>query len=257
MVTADGTTVPYVAAVPSAPADRLTARVPVRSATQADEIVERIRATFARRPEAVAALAAEDAAVAKLVELYPAVVPVLVTDPFHALIRSISAQQVNLRWAATVRRRLGERYGHRHEIGDTYVYALDPNRLAAATLEELRAIQLTTAKSRSVIAVAEAATTGYLDRDRLATMDDATLIAHLTALPGIGLWSAEWFVARTLGRPRVVAGDLGVRKAIGRMYRPNTLPSEQDVRQMTAQWGDAATFVQNLALYDLAVRPGP
>lgn len=87
-------------------------------------------------------------------------------------------------------------------------------------------------------------------------MNDEQLIAHLTRLPGIGRWSAEWFLARTLGRPPVVAGDLGVRKAIGRLYDAG-MPSETETRLLTAHWGAAATLAQALALHDLAISPGP
>ena len=83
-------------------------------------------------------------------------------------------------------------------------------------------------------------------------MPDEDLIAHLTQIRGIGRWSAEWFLARTLGRPRVVAGDLGVRKAVGRMYLGGAMPSEDEVRRLTAHWGASATHVQALALHDLA-----
>jgi len=72
---------------------------------------------------------------------------------------------------------------------------------------------------------------------------------------GIGRWSAEWFLARTLGRPRVVAGDLGVRKAVGRLYGAPATPSELEVRRLTAHWGAAATHAQALCLHDLAERP--
>ncbi len=217
-----------------------------------DEIERAIRATFVVEQPGLERLAAADPAVARLARLYPAIIPVLVPDPFTALIRSISAQQVNLAWASTIRRRLAEGYGTRHEVGDAYVYSLEPGPLGAASVEELRALQLTTAKSISVIDSARAAQAGELDADRLAALDDEDLIAHLTGLRGIGRWSAEWFLARTLGRPRVVAGDLGVRKAVGRLYATPTLPSEDDVRRLTGHWGDAATVVQALALYDLA-----
>jgi DNA-3-methyladenine glycosylase II len=172
-----------------------------------------------------------------------------------ALVRSISAQQVNLRWAATVRRRIAERYGTRHGVGNSYAYSLQAAPLAAATVEELRALQLTTAKSRSVIAVGEAAVAGELELNDLEGLTDEALVAHLTSIRGIGRWSAEWFLARTLGRPRVVAGDLGVRKAVARMYRTAVLPSEDEVRRLTAHWADAATHVQALALHSLAGTP--
>jgi len=214
-------------------------------------IADAVRATFVTTPGAVASLAESDAAVDRLVRLYPGIVPVLYVDPLAALVRSISAQQVNLRWAATVRRRIAERYGTRHEVGGTFVYSLHPEPLAAATVDELFALQLTRAKARSVIAVGEAGAAGALRYDTLAAMSDDELIAHLTQIRGIGRWSAEWFLARTLGRPRVVAGDLGVRKAVGRMYLDGAMPSEDDVRRLTAHWGEAATHVQALALHDL------
>lgn len=220
------------------------------------EIATLIRATFIATPDGLDLLAARDEPVRLLAERYRGIVPVLIPDPFAALIRSISAQQVNLRWASTIRRRLAERYGTRHDIDGTYVYSHNAESLAGATIEELRGLQLTNAKSRSVIAVAQAAARGDMSAGELATLDDEALITRLTQLPGIGRWSAEWFLARTLGRPRVVAGDLGVRKAVARVYGLATMPSEQQVRELTAHWGAAATFVQSLALHDLAVAAG-
>jgi len=222
-----------------------------------DAVADAVRATLLTDRSALSFLATADPAVADLARRYPGVVPVLYTDPFTALIRSISAQQVNLRWAATIRARLAERYGTRHEVGDWQVWSLHPEPLAAATVEELRGVQLTTAKSRSVIAVAQAAVAGELHAADLRALDDEALIDHLTRIKGIGRWSAEWFVARTLGRPRVVGGDLGVRKAVGRLYGTPEIPSELETRRLTEHWGAAATHAQALALHDLAVRPGP
>jgi DNA-3-methyladenine glycosylase II len=70
-------------------------------------------------------------------------------------------------------------------------------------------------------------------------------------LRGIGEWSAEWTLARGLGRPRVVAGDLGVRKAVGKAYLDGRMPSPLEVRKLTAHWGQAATAAQALLLEDL------
>ena len=235
------------------PVLRLT--VPAAAQQDAAAIADAVRAMFVALPAELQGLAAADERVARLVSAYPGIVPVLVPDPFSALIRSISAQQVNLPWAATIRRRLADRYGKRHEIAGTYVYSLHARPLSRATVEELRALQLTTAKARSVIAVAEAGVAGDLEPRDLAALDDDGVIIHLTRLRGIGRWSAEWFLARTLGRSRVVAGDLGVRKAVGRMYQPGALPSEDEVRRLTAHWGAAATVVQALALHDLAGTP--
>lgn len=234
--------------------DRPVLRVlmPAGARQSAAAVVDAVSQTFVPVPAELAALAAADERVARLAKAHPGIVPVLVTDAFTALIRSISAQQVNLTWAATIRRRLAERYGTRHEIAGTYAYSLHAEPLSRATVEELRALQLTTAKARSVIAVAEAGVAGELKGHDLAALGDEELITYLTRLRGIGRWSAEWFLARTLGRPRVVAGDLGVRKAVGHLYETGPLPSEDEVRRLTAHWGASATIVQALALHDLA-----
>jgi DNA-3-methyladenine glycosylase II len=249
--------VPYLAR-PVGSLDRPSLEVEIGGSVHQPAAAAAIAATIEPDPAAVRALgelAAEDAAVRALIEHHPGVRPVLFADPFTALVRSISAQQVNLHWAAAVRRRLAVTFGRRHPIAGESVYSLDAGRLAGASVDELRALQLTTAKSAAVVACARAAVEGRLERDELSRLEDEELVVRLTELPGIGRWSAEWFLARTLGRPRVVAGDLGVRKAVGRMYVGGSLPDEAHVRRLTTHWGAAASLVQALALHDLAEAP--
>ena len=232
-----------------APAVEVTA--PVADAELVESVV---RDSFVTWHDALADLRERDPVIARVDEAHRGVRPVIHRDPLTALIRSISAQQVNLRWASEIRRRLAERFGTELWIDGEVVASLDAARLAAASVEELRELQLTTAKSRSVIAVAGAAHQGLLERDDLAALDDDALTARLVALPGIGPWSADWYLARTLGRPRVVAGDLGVRKAVGLAYLDGRLPSETEVRSLTAHWGAAAGVAQQLLLHDLVAR---
>jgi len=171
------------------------------------------------------------------------------TDLLIALVRCISAQQVNLRWAATVRQRLAERFGRRHEVGGQIVYSLDPERLSRLTIADVRALQFTTRKAEYVINVALAMVHDGLAIERLREMSDDEVIATITAVRGLGLWSAEWILARTLGRPRVSAGDLGVRKAVGKAYFDGRMPSPDEVRQATADWGSVAALAQELLLH--------
>ncbi|HUG48064.1 MAG TPA: hypothetical protein VMP67_06590 [Candidatus Limnocylindria bacterium] len=237
---------------PELPALHVTAAAGASS--QQDALRREIETSLAGDVAALAALAAEDPAIGALARRYPGLRPVLLRDPFTALVRSISAQQVNLRWAAEVRRRICRRFGHRHELEGESAHSLDARILASAAEPELRALGLTGAKSRSVLACARAASEGRLELAKLAALDDEEVSARLTALPGIGRWSADWFLVRTLGRPRVVGGDLGVRKAVGRLYGAGALPGEAEVRRLTAHWGVAAAMAQVVALHDLAVR---
>ncbi|HJU09397.1 MAG TPA: hypothetical protein VJ728_00900 [Candidatus Binataceae bacterium] len=175
--------------------------------------------------------------------------PVLWDDLLTALVRCISAQQVNLKWAATVRRRLAEMFGRVHTVGQHTVYTLDAERLAALQISDIRRLQFTTRKAEYVINVARAMACGDLNLTTLAALPDHQVIASLTAIRGLGLWTAEWVLARTLGRPRVSAGDLGVRKAVGIAYFGGAMATPEEVRLATAHWGRAAALAQGLLLH--------
>jgi len=224
---------------------------------------------FPTAPEALAELAAADPVVARIAARFPGIGPVLQPDLLTAVVRAISAQQITLRFAAVLRGRLARRYGHRHQVQvpsplsdpagplDGEVWSLDPARLAGAEVADLRELQFSNAKTVAVIAFAGAVASGRLDLDELAASQDEVVVERLVAFPGIGRWTAEWLLARTLGRPRVVAGDLGVRKAVGAAYLDGRLPSEAEVRAVTAHWGPAAGVAQQLLLHWLSTEaPG-
>jgi DNA-3-methyladenine glycosylase II len=201
--------------------------------------------------DALERLIERDPAIERMKAAYPGIRPIVQTDGVAAIVRSISAQQVNLAWAATTRRRLAELVGEKHTFGPFEVYSLPVGRLAEASAAQLRALQFTTRKAEYIVDVARRIVTGALDLEALADMPDEEVVARLTTVRGIGRWTAEWYLARTLGRPVVVAGDLGVRKAVGAAYLEGTTPSEQQVRELTAHWGAAACVAQELALYAL------
>jgi DNA-3-methyladenine glycosylase II len=229
---------------------------------------------FPTAPGALAELAAADPVVARIAARFPGIGPVLQPDLLTAVVRAISAQQITLRFAAVLRARLARRYGHRHQLQvpplpvgpgpgdppgplDGEVWSLDPSRLAGAEVADLRELQFSNSKAVAVIAFAGAVASGRLDLEELAASEDEAVVERLVAFPGIGRWTAEWLLARTLGRPRVVAGDLGVRKAVGAAYLDGRMPSEAEVRAVTAHWGAAAGVAQQLLLHWLSTEaPG-
>ncbi|CAN5817942.1 hypothetical protein BH24CHL6_BH24CHL6_01680 [soil metagenome] len=136
---------------------RLYVTAELTASAEEQELAQAIRSCFVTDPEGLAELARRDSAVARLAQQYPGLAAVLVPDPLTALVRSVSAQQVNLRWAAEVRRRIAHGFGRRHAIEGEAVFSIDAQALASATEGDLRALQLTGAKARSVIACARAA----------------------------------------------------------------------------------------------------
>lgn len=179
--------------------------------------------------------------------------PPLVADPFESLVTSITAQQVNLRWATTTRRRLVERFGTLHTIDGVSVWAFPPPAvLAGASPQELRDMQFTMRKSEYIVGVAAAAHDGHLED--LRTMSTEAVLTRLTDLHGIGRWSADWLLARCLGRGEIIAaGDLGVRKAVSWfLLGQEELASEADVRRAVAGWGLGTNWATHLLLERLA-----
>jgi DNA-3-methyladenine glycosylase II len=244
--------IPFVARATRAP-EGPAFSVAVDNATHVEPVGRAVIGTFTRASNDFDRLVQEDPVVARLDARFPGIRQIRQLDLFTALIRCISAQQVNLRWAVTTRRRLAQTFGHRHVIDGEVVYALDPERIARVDPAQIRALQFTTSKSLSIVATAQALTaTTDLELDRLSVLEDDEIIQRLIEIRGIGRWSADWVLARTLGRPRVVAGDLGVRKAVGLAYLSTPLPSESEVRAATAHWGDSASTAQALLLHALA-----
>jgi DNA-3-methyladenine glycosylase II len=225
--------------------------VTVEEPRHLDATAHAVRSTFfaTTPPAALDELSSRDPVIAAADRLLPGVRPVLHPDVLTALVRSVSAQQINLRFAAVVRRRLAERYGRRHTVDGHTVYSLDPETLAAASAADLRALQFTTRKAEYIIGAASTVRGGSLDTSRLQRLTDEQFVAELVTLDGVGRWTAEWLLARTLGRPVVVAGDLGVRKAVGHAYCDGAMPTEKEVRELTAHWGEAAGVAQQLLLH--------
>ena len=231
--------------------NRPIVRVTVEDCGYAEPVASAVRATFVAPARQFSALRRADSLVARLAARYLGFRPVLQLDLLGALVRCISAQQVNLRWAAETRRRLAERFGNRHTVANATVYSLNAERLSNTTVAEIRALQFTNRKAEYIIAVAQAVASHRVSLERLSTLGDDEVIADLVELRGIGAWTAEWILARSMGRPRVVAGDLGVRKAVGIAYAGGALPSVDEVRTLTAHWGRGATHAQALLLHSL------
>jgi DNA-3-methyladenine glycosylase II len=152
--------------------------------------------------------------------------PTLNPQPFEALVVAITTQQISLRAAAAIRGNLVRRYGERHDVAWEF-----PSR---ERVKELRPRHFTPlgfsrAKAEYVLELAHS----DLDLDRLALLDDDEVIAAITSIRGLGRWTADWYLARHLARPRAwPAGDLGVRKAVSTFYAAGRPLTIEEVRRM-------------------------
>ena len=164
--------------------------------------------------------------------------PPLLADPFEMLVTSVTAQQISLRAACIIRGGVVMRFGRRVEHDGVEWWAFPKQADVAG--QPLEGLKLSRSKIRTIGALAEADLTG------LDALGDEAVIARLTELPGIGRWTAEWFLARCLGRPSVVAaGDLGVRKAVAQWFSDDPIWPEPRVREAMEPFGHTT----NLAVH--------
>jgi DNA-3-methyladenine glycosylase II len=156
--------------------------------------------------------------------------PPLAPNPFEMLVGAISAQQISLRAAFAVRNRFVERFGVRGELA--YAFPA-PERIAEVIPDELRTLGFSLRKAEYVLALARS----DLDYGELAAMPDEEVKARLVQLPGIGDWTADWFLARHLGRPRAwPAGDLALRKVVSAFYGDGRPLTTEEVREIGSRF---------------------
>ena len=155
----------------------------------------------------------------------------------HAtLMRTIVGQQVSVKAADAMWRKLTEVVG----------VEADPERIARASDEELRAAGMSRQKSGYLRSLADEVTSGRLDFDHLPE-DDEEAIAKLVQVKGIGRWSAEIYLLFAEGRGDIwPAGDLAVQIEVGRILGHDSRPSEKLTRELAEPWrpyrGAAAIF---------------
>jgi DNA-3-methyladenine glycosylase II len=168
---------------------------------------------------------------------------------FEALVTSISAQQVNLAFATLTRSRLVKRFGQAMTLDGRSFYAFPtPESLAEASLQELRDMQFSWRKAEYIINLAQLVALGELRLEEFPQLPNEAVIERIVLVKGLGRWTADWLLARGLRRGDVVAaGDLGVRKAVGKFYFNGQPPSIEEVRTYAARWG----AFQNLTVHYL------
>lgn len=151
------------------------------------------------------------------------------SDHYGALVRSIVGQQLSTSAARAIYARLTARYGGRTP-SPAEVLADDPERLRAAA-------GLSRAKVSFLRSLAEHVDSGALELERLGELDDEQVIDELTAVRGIGPWSAHMFLMFHLRRPDVLpVGDLGIRRAVMLRYELGELPAAARLLQIAQPW---------------------
>ena len=149
------------------------------------------------------------------------------TDPFHALLHAIIAQQLSTKAARTIEGRFSA------------LFAGNPTPAAVSRVsdEQLRAVGFSGQKVRYVRDLCGRILDRSLQLHALDAMTDDDVIQALTSVKGIGRWTAEMFLMFRLHRPDVLpVGDLGIVKAVQRAYKLRTLPSPERLTKIGETW---------------------
>ena len=155
-------------------------------------------------------------------------------EVFTALAHNLVSQQISNAAAATVWRRLSERFGD-----------ITPSRLMETALMDVQACGIPRRKAEWLHHLGSQVASGALDLSALRTLPDATVIQTLSALPGVGVWTAEMLLVFALGRPDVVSGgDQAIRRGMMRLYGLETLSKAQfaHYRERYRPYGTVASF---------------
>lgn len=148
-------------------------------------------------------------------------------DPFTSLVRSIMGQQLSVKAAATIYGRLVERSGG----------TLSPENLTSIPDEDYRACGVSRQKLGYVRDLTRHFNESPETFARLQELPDAEVIAALTAVKGIGVWTAQMFMMFTLHRPDVFApDDVGLQNAMKRWYHWDEVPNKKALEAKAADW---------------------
>ncbi len=146
---------------------------------------------------------------------------------FATLVRSIVYQQLSGKVAIVIFNRLVEAAGS----------PLTPARILKLTPAKLRAIGLSRQKSSYILDLARHTKAGSIAFENIHDLTDDAVIEHLTAVKGIGVWTAHMFLIFALRRNDVLPiGDLGIRMAIRKAYDLAELPKPAEIEALAQAW---------------------
>jgi DNA-3-methyladenine glycosylase II len=146
---------------------------------------------------------------------------------FCSVAEAIVYQQLNGKAAETIFKRFAALAGE----------PLAPEGILKLSDEQLRGVGLSKQKSAYLKDLARKTAEGVLDFSKLPELPDEDVIAHLTQVKGIGVWTAHMFLIFSLRRLNVLpTGDYGVQMALKRHYRKRKLPKPKDMEKIARAW---------------------
>ncbi len=179
-------------------------------------------------------LAASDEMLAEFAPGFRGFRPPRLPSVFEALINGIACQQLSLTVGLYLLNRLCATYGL--SAGGHFAFP-SPEGLARAKIEKLRSLGFSRRKAETIIDISRAVAGGRLDLDSLEALDDASGIARLREIKGVGRWTAEYVMLRGLGRLNVFpADDVGGQKRLQAWLKMRDQPDYESAYRILERW---------------------
>lgn len=173
-------------------------------------------------------LSKADMVLAHLINAYGPYTVVPQTDYYARLVGAIIGQQLSVKAAGTIRQR----------FMDLYDGLPDPEQILRTDAEVLRSVGLSRGKVGYIQDLAQHVLDGRLELDKIGVLSNDEIVHELTAVKGIGEWTAHMFLIFAVGRLDVLpTGDLGVRTGMRNLYGLDHLPTPQEMRDLADKNG--------------------
>lgn len=203
------------------------------------------------------ALAGADPLLRPLINRYHGLRLMGINDLFEALSWSIIGQQINLRFAYKLKRALVEKFGTRYDHnGHTLHFFPTPEVLINATKEDLLALQFSKQKASYMLHLSQAFVGNQISKDELQQLSLAEAIKRLSAIHGIGPWTANYVAMRCLKfMDAFPMGDAGLQNAIKYQWQQKEKPTMDQLAELSKKWAGWQAYATLFLWRSLSDKP--
>lgn len=178
-------------------------------------------------------LTKSDSLFLNLIEKYGDLEVTVAKDYYEFLLSSIIGQQLSGKVADVIWRRFAEFYGE----------VISPEFVLNTGNDELRNLGISYSKINYLKNLSEFVVSGKINLNNLDILSDEEIIEKLTAVKGIGNWTAQMFLIFALGREDVFSvGDGGLQRAVKMLYKMEEIPSKQELIQISSKWSPYKSY---------------
>lgn len=161
-----------------------------------------------------------------------------INDLYEILGWAIIGQQINLRFAHTLKKRFVEAYGKSYFYeGKTYYHFPEPDIISYIDKEDLLKLQFSKRKAEYVIEAAKGIVSGKISKEKLINMDIESIIKELVSIHGIGNWTAHYTAMKCLHKPdSFPIDDIGLMNAIRNQLNLPAKPTKNEILKLSEKW---------------------